>query len=118
MGIKYYMAVCESSASIAPTHQENNVKNLVHITNFTQTPVNDYNNSSVPTNKEPKIRKHNSDTLSTNQDHPRKASLHNKNNNTDLIFHQNIRGFYNKVDELVNFWTTESPHLLCLTEHH
>jgi hypothetical protein len=24
------------------------------------------------------------------------------------IFHQNIRGLYNKVDELINSWTTES----------
>jgi hypothetical protein len=83
------MALCESSASIAPIHQENNnVKNLVHINNFTRAPLNDYNNSNVPTNKDTKTGKHNSDTLSTNQDHPRKASLHNKNNNTDLkIFH-------------------------------
>jgi len=34
------------------------------------------------------------------------------------LFHQNIRGLYNKTDELVNSWTTESPHILCLTEHH
>jgi hypothetical protein len=63
--------------------------------------------------------KHNIDTLSINQDHPRKASLHNENSNTDLtIFHQNIRGLYNKADELVNSWTTESPHILYLTKHH
>ena len=48
-----------------------------------------------------------------------KASPHNENNNTNwTIFHQNIRGLYNKTDELVNSWTTVSPHILCLTEHH
>jgi hypothetical protein len=118
MGIKSDMTVCESSASIAPIHQENNnVKNLVHINHFTRTPLKDYNNSNVPTNKDPKIGKHKSGTLSTNQDHPRKASLHTKNNNTDLIiFHYNIRGLYNKVDELLNFWTRESPHRIPLTQ--
>ena len=41
------------------------------------------------------------------------------NNNTDLvIFHQNIRGLYNKVDELLDLWTKYFPHILCLTEHH
>jgi hypothetical protein len=63
--------------------------------------------------------KHYIDTHSINQDNPRKASLHDENNNTDLtVFHQNIRGLYNKADELVNSWKTESPHMLCLTEHH
>jgi hypothetical protein len=47
-----------------------------------------------------------------------RQELHNKNNNTDIIFNQNIKGLYNKVVELVNFWTTESPHILRLTEHH
>jgi hypothetical protein len=120
MGIKSDMVVSESSANIAPIHQENNnIKNLVHINNLTRTSLNVYNNRNVPTNKDTKTGKHNIDTLSMNQDHPRKAILHNKNNNIDLtILHHNIRGLCNKVDELVNSWTTQSPHILCLTEHH
>jgi exonuclease III len=35
-----------------------------------------------------------------------------------MIFHQNIRGLHNKIDELLNFWTTEFPHILCFKEHH
>jgi exonuclease III len=47
------------------------------------------------------------------------ANPNNNNNNADLIiFHQNIRGLYNEVDELLHFGTTEFPHTLCLTEHH
>jgi hypothetical protein len=57
--------------------------------------------------------KHNTDTPSRNQDHPRQASPHNENDNIDLtIFHQNIRGLYSRADELVNSWTTESPHTM------
>jgi hypothetical protein len=120
IGIISDMAVCESSANIAPIHQDNNnIKNLVHINNLTRTSLSDYNNSNVPKNKDPKIGKHSIDTLSMNQDHPRNASLHNKNNNIDLtIFHENIRGLYNKVDELVNSCKREFSYILCLTEHH
>jgi len=34
-----------------------------------------------------------------------------------MIFDQNIRGLHNKIDELLNFWTTEFPHIFCLREH-
>ena len=34
------------------------------------------------------------------------------------IFHQNIRGLSNKVDELLFSLTSQNPHVLCLTEHH
>jgi hypothetical protein len=51
------------------------------------------------------------DTFSKDQDHPRDASSPNRNNNVAvMIFHQNIRGLHNKIDELLNFWTTEFPH--------
>jgi hypothetical protein len=30
----------------------------------------------------------------------------------ELIFHQNIRGLDNKVDELLNVWTAEFPHII------
>jgi len=58
-------------------------------------------------------------TFSINQDHPRNANPPKRNNNADLIiFHQNIRGLYNKIDEPLYFWTIEFPPILCFTEHH
>jgi len=43
----------------------------------------------------------------------------NKYNTDNLrIFHQNIRGLYSKVDELTTHWLNQSPHILCITEHH
>ena len=54
-----------------------------------------------------------------NHDHPRITGAPNRNDNVALtIFHQNIRGLHNKIEELLNCWTTEFPHLLCFTEHH
>jgi exonuclease III len=35
-----------------------------------------------------------------------------------MVYHQNIRSFNGKVDELLSLWTNEYPHILCLTEHH
>jgi hypothetical protein len=70
-------------------------------------------------NNDSRIEKCNIDTFSTNQDHSGNANPHNKNNDADsIIFHQNIRGLYNKVDELLNLWTVEFPHILGLTEHY
>jgi len=110
MNINADIPVCDGSATIDPTF---------HINNLTRVLLNDYGTSNVSKNKDTNILKHNSDTPSRSQDHPRQASPHNEDNNTDLtIFHQNIRGLYNKTDELVNSWTTVSPHILCLTEHH
>jgi len=34
------------------------------------------------------------------------------------VYHQNIRGLHNKIDELITQWTNHCPHLICLTEHH
>ena len=66
-----------------------------------------------------RIVKHDIETFSKNQDHPGNANSPNKNNNVSLtIFHQNIRGLHNKIDELLNFWSTEFSHILCFTEHH
>jgi hypothetical protein len=58
-------------------------------------------------------------TPSSSHDHPRKASTYESNNKTNLsIFHQNIRGLFNKTDELITTWSTEAPHILCLSDHH
>ena len=96
MGIKSDIPTCVSFANIVPIHQvNNNIQNHVHINSLTQPSLNDYCNSNIPKNKDPIIVKHNMGTLSKNQDHPRKTTLHKENNNIDLsIFHQNIRGLY------------------------
>ena len=109
----------ESPTLIAPKQQGcNNVKNFEYNNNSTLISIYD-NNNNAQINKHSRIVKQNTDTFSINQDHPRNASLPNRNNSADLIiFHQNIRGLYNKTDELLNFWTTKYPHILCLTEHH
>ena len=88
MNINADIPVCDGSATIDPTF---------HINNLTRVLLNDYGTSNVSKNKDTNILKHNSDTPSRSQDHPRQASPHNEDNNTDLtIFHQNIRGLYNK----------------------
>jgi hypothetical protein len=120
MGIKYDKTVHESSTFRAPKHQRcNKVRNIRHNNNFTVTSIDDNNSSDTQMNNDSRIEKCNIDTFSTNHDHSRNANPQNKNNNADLIiFHQNIRGLYNKVDELLNLWTIEFPRILCRTEHH
>jgi len=34
------------------------------------------------------------------------------------IFYQNIRGLQNKIDELLLSWDSNSPHIICFSEHH
>jgi exonuclease III len=120
MGIKSDKAVHESSTFMAPKHQGcNNIRKIGHNNNFNLTSIDDNNSSDTQENNDSRIEKCNIDTFRTNQDHSRNAKPHNRNNNADLIiFHENIRGLYNKVDELLNLWTIEFPHILCLTEQH
>lgn len=40
------------------------------------------------------------------------------NQNNLIIYHQNIRGIINKTDELLLSFTSELPHVICLSEHH
>ena len=35
-----------------------------------------------------------------------------------MIFHQNIRGISHKTDDLIISLLPDTPHVLCLTEHH
>jgi exonuclease III len=45
-------------------------------------------------------------------------SLNSNNSTPLLLYHQNIRGLQNKIDELSKLWSTNFPHVLCFTEHH
>jgi hypothetical protein len=120
MGIKSDKAVYESSTLMAPKHQGyNNVRNFEYNNNFTHTSIYDNDNNNAEINNDSRIEKQNIDTFSIHQDHPRNVNPPSRNNNADLrICYQNIRGLWNKVDELLNFWSAEFPHILFLTEHH
>ena len=45
-------------------------------------------------------------------------TTNNSNTSPLLIFHQNIRGLCNKIDEFYLLWSSNLPHILCFTEHH
>jgi len=97
----------------------NNGRNFEYNNNATLTSIYNNDNNNQQIKKDSRIVKQNIDTFSTNKDPPRNANPPNRNNNADLIvFHQNIRGLYNKIDELLYFWTTDFPHILRFTEHH
>ena len=92
----------------------NNIKNAA----FTATYVNNNCNKSHEI-KDPKILKQDIETSYRNLDHPSKTSVPSMNRKVALtIFHQNIRGLHNKIEELLNCWSTEFPHFLCFTDHH
>ena len=46
------------------------------------------------------------------------SSLDESSTDKLRIYHQNIRGIHNKVDELTTHWLNHFPHLLCITKHH
>jgi hypothetical protein len=59
------------------------------------------------------------DVIHKNHNHLPDNSLdyyHNRNNY--IIFHQNICGISHKTDELIISLLLDTPHVLCLTEHH
>jgi exonuclease III len=120
MGIKSEKVVYESTTSRALKHKEySNIKNIEHNNNLMQTSIDDNNSSDTQQNNDHRLHNLNLGTFHANKDRPRNANTRNMNNNTDLvIFHQNIRVLYNKVDELLDLWTKYFPHILCLTEHH
>ena len=39
-------------------------------------------------------------------------------NNLFKIYHQNIRGLRGKINEFMYSLLSETPHIICLTEHH
>ena len=48
----------------------------------------------------------------------RNRFLNNSVTSPLLIYHQNIRGLCNKLDELFLSFSDNLPHILCFTEHH
>jgi len=97
----------------------NNTLNHVHTNKITKVSPYENNNNNDLHNKINNVVTHNNNTLSFCQDYPNKASTHDSNSKVNLsIFHQNIRGLFNKTDELLTSWSTEVPHILCLSEHH
>jgi hypothetical protein len=44
-------------------------------------------------------------------------NVSNKSSNLK-IYHLNIRGISNKIDELLSQWDSQTPHIFCLMEHH
>jgi hypothetical protein len=92
---------------------------LEYINNTALMSAYDNYDNNTQVNNNSRIVKQDIDTFSMNQDHLRNTNSSSKNNNIALmIFHQNIGGLHKKTDELLNFWTTELPHIFCLTEHH
>jgi exonuclease III len=99
--------------------KNNTTLNHVHINKYTKVPLCEYNNSNDSIKQDSTITTPNNNTPSARQDHPRKTGTHDSNNKPKLsIFHQNIRGLFNKTEELLTSWSTEAPHILCLSEHH
>ena len=42
----------------------------------------------------------------------------NDANHTLTVFHQDMQGLKNKIDEFMLTIESEMPHLICITEHH
>ena len=56
------------------------------------------------------VNKHSHFTNNTLQDH--------RNSTKFTIYHQNIRGLSNKIDEFLISLCHSRPQIICLTEHH
>jgi len=79
------------------------------LSNNTNTRIcNATSNVTLNNNPDYRIRDHSNNT----------RTLNSKNSTPLLIYHQNIRGQQNKIDELSMLWSTNLPHVLCFTEHH
>jgi exonuclease III/uncharacterized protein YutD len=112
MELKPDSSVYDSFTHIVPVLQGNNTNININLKN--NNTLNHVHTSKLTNNVT-----HNNTICSSSKDHPSKASTHNSNSkNKLLIFHQNIRGLFNKTEELVISWSTEAPHILCLSEHH
>jgi exonuclease III len=48
----------------------------------------------------------------------KKSVLNKQNKNTFTVFHQNICGLLSKKEELLNSLISNSPQIICITEHH
>ena len=48
----------------------------------------------------------------------KKLNKNGHNNNLLKVYHQNVRGLKGKINELLFSFLTQSPHIICLIEHH
>ena len=80
---------------------------------------NKFNHNRINSHLIPHYLKVNNDNVHKNHTHLTKNHSHNNPATTDSkIFHQNIRGISHKIDEILISLAHNSPHVLCLTEHH
>jgi len=59
---------------------------------------------------------HQAQRLQTQSDDNNLFTIHHFSNL--IIYHQNILGLSNKIDEVMNSFANVRPHIVCLTEHH
>jgi hypothetical protein len=58
-------------------------------------------------------------TSNKNHNRMKQSTSNNDYNNSSLtVYHQNIRGINNKINELVNQWGSKISPLIWLTKHH
>jgi hypothetical protein len=75
----------------------------------------------VPTVSDDKVCSFTNNTtnpLKENKEETSTSCLKSVNNKVLKVFHQNIRGLRNKINELLCSLHPVLPHILCLTEHH
>ena len=92
-----------------------NLKSSCNNTSKLKLVKNNFNN----TPNAPCIRALNNHSGNKESECPNSTNFFNGNITTPLlIYHQDVTGIRNKIDELFMLWSLNFPHLLCLTEHH
>jgi hypothetical protein len=97
---------CKNIQNLKPTNNSTFQQNLIN-SRYTHT-------SNVTSNGTCNNNSNNSEWDCSNNS----RSLNSNNSTPLLIYHQNIRGLQNKIDELSILWSTNFSHILCFTEHH
>jgi len=74
---------------------------------------------SLNTTKQINLNTHNVNTLVTNNNHFSNNILKDHRISSNfIIYHQNIRGISNKIDEFLTSLCDNRPQIICFTEHH